>query len=50
MPFFAAAMVPAVWVPCPLSSIHAAGSVLGTPPTQETERVKSTFAARSGWV
>ena len=25
MPFFAAAIVPAVWVPCPLSSCQAAG-------------------------
>src|SRR5713226_6715040 len=42
-PFFAAAMVPAVWVPCPLSSFQAAGSWFGTPPIQDTLSAKSTF-------
>jgi len=34
--FFAAAIVPAVCVPWPLSSIHAEGVVLATPPMQDT--------------
>ncbi len=50
IPFLAAAIVPAVWVPCPLSSIHAAGLVSGTPPIQDTLSAKSTFGARSGCV
>ena len=49
-PFLAAAIVPAVCVPWPSSSIHAAGSWFGTPPTHETLREKSTFGARSGCV
>src|SRR3990172_12922 len=48
IPFAAAAIVPAVCVPWPLSSFQAAGAVLGTPPTQETLLAKSTFGARSG--
>ena len=36
MPFFAAAIVPAVWVPWPLSSSTPTGAGFGTPPTQET--------------
>jgi hypothetical protein len=47
-PFFAAAIVPAVCVPWPLSSIHAPGDWFGTPPTHETLLAKSTFGARSG--
>jgi hypothetical protein len=49
-PIFAAAMVPAVWVPWPLSSFQAARLVLGTPPMQETLLPKSTFGARLGCV
>src|SRR5712691_6027699 len=47
---FAAAMVPAVWVPWPLSSFHADGLVLGAPPMHETLLLKSTFGARFGCV
>src|SRR2546428_10313389 len=50
MPFLAAAMVPAVWGPWPLSSIQADGLVFGTPVTHETLLPESTLAARSGWV
>jgi hypothetical protein len=48
MVFLAAAIVPAVWVPCPLSSIHAAGLVSGAPLTQDALSAASTFGARSG--
>ena len=48
-PFDAAAIVPAVWVPWPLWSSHAAGAVTGAPLSHETLRVKSMFATRSGW-
>src|SRR6266849_3923850 len=50
MPFRAAAIVPAVWVPWPLSSFHADGEVLVLPPMQETLLPKSTFGARLGCV
>ena len=47
-PFRAAAMVPAVCVPWPLSSFQAAGAVIGMPPMHETLLAKSMFCARSG--
>ena len=46
MVFFAAAIVPAVCVPCPLSSFQALGAVFGTPPTHDTLFEKSTFGLR----
>ena len=50
IPFAAAAMVPAVWVPCPLSSAQAAGLVSGAPLMQDALLAKSTLAAKSGCV
>src|SRR3979411_1995139 len=50
MPLRAAAIVPAVCVPCPLSSFHADGSLLGLPPMHETLFSKSRFGLRSGWL
>jgi len=46
MPFLAAAIVPAVWVPCPLSSISAAGLVSAAPLRQDALSAKSTFGAK----
>ena len=50
IPLEAAAIVPAVWVPWPLSSSHAPGELSATPPMHEALSAKSTFGARSGWV
>src|SRR6266550_4325085 len=50
IPFAAAAIVPAVWVPWPLSSFQAAGLLSGAPLTQDALSAKSTFGARSGCV
>lgn len=49
MPFAAAAIVPAVCVPCPLSSC-AARPATGAPLTQLTLSATSRFAFRSGWL
>src|SRR5712691_4007147 len=49
-PTFAAAIVPAVWVPWPLSSFQADGLVLAVPPMHEALLLKSTFGARLGCV
>jgi hypothetical protein len=50
MPLTAAAMVPAVCVPCPLSSIAATLPGTATPLKQLALFASSTFGARSGWV
>src|SRR5260370_41732375 len=47
-PTFAAAIVPAVWVPWPLSSFPADGVVLVLPPVQETLLLKAQFGGRLG--
>jgi hypothetical protein len=50
MPLAAAAIVPAVCVPWPLSSAHAAGLVSGAPVIHDALSAASTFGARSGCV
>src|SRR5438309_10094288 len=50
MPLRAAAIVPAVCVPCPLSSFQADGSLLGLPRMHETLFLKSRFGLRAGRV
>ena len=50
MPLDAAAIVPAVWVPWPLSSFAATSPGTATPLTQLALSALSTFAARSGCV
>jgi hypothetical protein len=48
-PFCAAAVVPAVCVPWPLRSSHAAGLGFGAPDSQDALLEKSMFWTRSGW-
>src|SRR5919198_5137665 len=50
IPLAAAAIVPAVWVPWPWSSIHAEGDLSGAPDRHPALSAKSTFGARSGCV
>ncbi len=47
LPFFAAAMVPATWVPWVSTSRQAPVRVSGLPYAQETESAASKFGARS---
>ena len=47
-PFDAAAIVPAVWVPWPAWSSHAASAETGAPLSHDTLRAKSMFPTRSG--
>jgi hypothetical protein len=48
-PFAAAAIVPAVCVPWPLSSSAAAAPATGAPLRQLALSASSTFGRRSGW-